>query len=56
VADAAPYAILNEILWKDAKGADSTVPALRSSEVSVPGGQGFTQPDGGGDEPRDYRD
>lgn len=37
VADAAPYAILNEILWKDARGPGSATPALRSSEVEAPG-------------------
>jgi YVTN family beta-propeller protein len=48
VADAAPYAVLNEILWKDAKGTDSKVPELRANSIVVPGGQ-TTRPDGDGD-------
>ncbi len=43
VADAAPYNILNEILWKDAKGADSPLPELRASMLNVPGAG--SQPD-----------
>lgn len=37
VADAAPYRVLNEILWKDAKGTSSAVPALRASGLRIPG-------------------
>jgi hypothetical protein len=33
VADAIPYKILNEILWKDAKGANSKEPELRFSNI-----------------------
>jgi hypothetical protein len=33
VADAAPYRILNEILWKDAKGPHSKMPKPRVSKL-----------------------
>lgn len=33
VADAVPYRILNEILWKDAKGMSAKTPALRVSKI-----------------------
>ncbi len=39
VADAAPYSLLNEILWKDARGVFATVPDLRFSGLNVPGMQ-----------------
>lgn len=48
IADAVPYAVLNEILWKDAKGTDSELPALRVSTLTVPGAQQPTEPDGDG--------
>jgi YVTN family beta-propeller protein len=35
VADAAPYRILNEVLWKDAKGPHSKMPKLRVSKLAV---------------------
>jgi hypothetical protein len=35
LADAAPYQVLNEILWKDAKGPSSRVPELRVSKLAV---------------------
>ena len=37
IADAVPYKVLNEILWKDAKGVNSKVPELRASTITVPG-------------------
>jgi hypothetical protein len=37
VADAVPYKILNEILWKDAKGVNSKEPELRTNTINVPG-------------------
>jgi DNA-binding beta-propeller fold protein YncE len=46
VADAADYDILNEILWKDAKDIDATMPEPRGSGMTVPGGQQAKQPDG----------
>jgi hypothetical protein len=49
VADADPCSVLNEVLWKDAKGAGSKIPKLRVSRITVPGGQQATQPDGDGD-------
>ncbi|MHB8793779.1 MAG: bifunctional YncE family protein/alkaline phosphatase family protein [Thermoleophilia bacterium] len=49
VADAAPYAVLNEILWKDARGAFATVPGLRSSSLNLPGQQEEDE-DGDGDD------
>ncbi len=49
VADAVPSRVLNEILWKDAKGMESKAPELRVSEVAFPRGQQATQPDGDGD-------
>jgi YVTN family beta-propeller protein len=49
VADAAPYAVLNEILWKDAKGTDSELPELRTSPITSPGEQPSPHPDGDGD-------
>ncbi len=45
VADAADYGVLNEILWKDAKGIDSKMPEPRVSGITFPGGQQATQPD-----------
>jgi hypothetical protein len=39
IADAVPYNVLNEILWKDAKGTNSRVPELRASTITVPGTQ-----------------
>ena len=33
VADAAPYQLLNEVLWKDAKGPNSKMPKLRVSKL-----------------------
>jgi YVTN family beta-propeller protein len=36
-ADAAPYQLLNEILWKDAKGTNSKIPELRVSALTLPG-------------------
>lgn len=35
VADAAPYQLLNEVLWKDAKGPNSKMPAPRVSKLTV---------------------
>jgi len=35
VADAAPYQLLNEVLWKDAKGPNSKMPEPRVSELAV---------------------
>ena len=35
VADAAPYQLLNEILWKDAKGSNSKMPEPRVSKIAV---------------------
>jgi hypothetical protein len=49
VADAVPYTALNEILWKDAKGAASKVPALRVSKIALPGGKQAGDPDGDND-------
>lgn len=37
VADAAPYRVLNEILWRDAKGANSAMPPLPASGLRIPG-------------------
>jgi phospholipase C len=37
IADAVPYKVLNEILWKDAKGVNSKVPELRAGTLNVPG-------------------
>jgi len=33
VADAAPYRLLNEVLWKDAKGPHSKMPKPRVSKL-----------------------
>jgi hypothetical protein len=33
VADAAPYRLLNEVLWKDAKGPNSKMPKPRVSKL-----------------------
>ena len=35
VADAAPYRILNEILWRDAKGPNAKMPKLRVSALAI---------------------
>jgi len=35
VADAVPYQLLNEILWKDAKGPNSKMPKLRVSKLAM---------------------
>jgi YVTN family beta-propeller protein len=35
VADAAPYRILNEVLWKDAKGPNSKMPKPRVSKLAA---------------------
>ena len=35
VADAAPYRLLNEVLWKDAKGPNSKVPKPRVSKLAM---------------------
>ena len=35
VADAVPYQILNEVLWKDAKGPNSKMPEPRVSKIAV---------------------
>ncbi len=35
-ADAAPYNLLNQVLWTDAKGAAVTMPALRTSTMTLP--------------------
>ncbi|HEX7408447.1 MAG TPA: hypothetical protein VF515_12460, partial [Candidatus Binatia bacterium] len=35
VADAAPYQLLNEVLWKDAKGPNSKMPEPRVSKLTV---------------------
>jgi hypothetical protein len=35
VADAAPYRILNEILWRDAKGPNAKMPKLRVSTLAM---------------------
>jgi hypothetical protein len=43
VADDVPYQVRNEILWKDVKGTDSTLPELRVSGITVPEGQQTTQ-------------
>lgn len=45
VADAVPYKVLNEILWKDAKGMDSKVPELKISKLALPEDLQTTQPD-----------
>jgi YVTN family beta-propeller protein len=37
VADADPYNILNEVLWKDAKGTGSKMPEPRGNSITVPG-------------------
>ena len=49
VADADPCSVLNEILWKDAKGTGSKMPEPRVSRITVPGGQRLAQPDGDDD-------
>jgi len=36
VADAVPYAILNEMLWKNAKGANAKPPELRFHKLALP--------------------
>lgn len=46
VADAVPYSVLNEILWKDAKGVDSKMPELRVSKIVLPGEKQALDPDG----------
>jgi YVTN family beta-propeller protein len=48
-ADDVPYATLNEILWKDAKGTDTILPELRVSTIAVPGGGQTTQASDGDD-------
>jgi len=35
-ADAAPYQVLNEILWKDARGPKAKVPGLHTSKLNIP--------------------
>jgi hypothetical protein len=35
VADAAPYQLLNEVLWKDAKGPSAKMPEPRVSKLAV---------------------
>jgi hypothetical protein len=35
VADAAPYRILNEVLWKDARGPNAKMPKLRVSALTM---------------------
>ena len=35
VADAAPYMILNEVLWRDAKGPNAKMPKLRVSAFAM---------------------
>jgi len=49
VADAAPYDILNEILWKDAMGAYAVLPELRVSRITVPGEEQEMEFDGDDD-------
>lgn len=49
IADAVPYSVLNEILWKDAKGTDSKMPELKVSKIAVPGEQQSAQHDGDND-------
>ena len=49
VADAVPYDVLNEILWKDAKGTGSAMPAPRESTLVVPGVQQAAQSADGDD-------
>lgn len=49
IADADPYKVLNEILWKDAKGTGSKMPEPRESGITIPGGKQTKQPDGDGD-------
>ncbi len=46
VADAVPYNVLNELLWKDAKGTDSKTPELKVSRLALPRGLQATQSDG----------
>lgn len=36
VADAVPWKVLNEMLWKDAKGAHAKMPELRVSRLDLP--------------------
>jgi hypothetical protein len=36
VADAVPYKVLNEILWKNAKGANAKMPELRFNKIVLP--------------------
>lgn len=45
VADAVPYNVLNEILWKDAKGVNSKMPDLKISKIAVPEWQQTLMPD-----------
>ena len=49
VADAAPYDVLNQVLWADVKGADSARPELRESTLAVPGVQQAGQTGDGDD-------
>jgi hypothetical protein len=35
VADAAPYRLLNEVLWKDAKGPNAKMPKPRVSKLTM---------------------
>jgi DNA-binding beta-propeller fold protein YncE len=37
VADADPYNVLNEVLWKDVKGTSSKMPEPRGNSITVPG-------------------
>ena len=48
VADAAPYRVLNEVLWKDAKGPGSAMPAPKVSAEGV--SQGSSRQADGDDE------
>ena len=48
-ADDVPYAVLNDTLWKDAKGTDAIMPDLRVSKIAAPGGEQTTQVNDGDD-------
>jgi hypothetical protein len=49
VADAAPYDVLNQVLWADVKGADSARPAPRETTLVVSGVQPAAQSGDGDD-------